>query len=111
VGLIPESVNDIRTPIFISQGTVFRIDHPGKYASSAFLDTAKTTVARIQVFRFTHGAHVKVVILKNAVNAFFLHTLPAAAGAVFAELNRGIFTDRIVPWFSGFNRYMVLFGH
>jgi hypothetical protein len=54
---------------------------------------------------------VKVVILENTVDAFFFHTLPAAAGAVFPELNRGIFADRIVPWFSGFNRYMVLFGH
>jgi hypothetical protein len=111
MGLIPDPVYYIGTPILISQGTVFRIYHPGKNASCAFLDTAKTTVAGIQVFRFAHGAHVKVVILEDTVNAFFLHTLSAAAGAVFAELNRGIFADGMVPWISGFNGYMILLGH
>jgi len=111
MGLVPEFVNDIGTPILISQCTVFRIYHPGKNASRAFLDTTKTTVAGIQVFRFAHGAHVKVVILENTVNTFFLHTLSAAAGAVFPELNRGILADGMVPWISGFNGYMILLGH
>jgi hypothetical protein len=54
---------------------------------------------------------VKVVILENTVNAFFLHTLSAAAGAVLSELNRGILADGMVPWSSGFNGYMILLGH
>jgi len=54
---------------------------------------------------------VKVVILENTVNAFFLHTLSAAAGAVLPELNRGIFADGMVPWSSGFDGYMILLGH
>jgi hypothetical protein len=52
-----------------------------------------------------------VVILENTVNAFFLHTLSAAAGAVFPELHRGILADGMVPWISGFNGYMILLGH
>jgi hypothetical protein len=68
-------------------------------------------VAGIQVFRFAHGTHVKVVILENTVNAFFLHALSATAGAVFPELHRGILTDGMVPWSSGFNGYMILLGH
>jgi hypothetical protein len=54
---------------------------------------------------------VKVVILENTVNAFFLHTFFAAAGAVFPELNRGILADGMMPWISGFNGYMILLGH
>jgi hypothetical protein len=65
----------------------------------------------IQVFRFAHGAHVKVVILENTVNAFFLHTLSAAAGTVLPELDYGVFADGMVPWISGFNGYMILLGH
>jgi len=111
MGLIPDPVYGIGTPIRIAQRPVFRIDHPGKNAFCAFLDTPKTTVAVILVFRFSHGAHVKVVVLENTVNAFFLHTLSAAAGAVFPELDRGILADGMVPWISGFNGYMILLGH
>jgi hypothetical protein len=54
---------------------------------------------------------VKVIILENTVDAFFLHTLSATAGAVFPELNCGIFADGVVPWSSGFYGYMILLGH
>jgi hypothetical protein len=50
-------------------------------------------------------------ILEDTVNAFFLYTLSAAAGAVFAELNRGILADGMVPWISCFNGYMILLWH
>jgi hypothetical protein len=111
MGLIPKPVNDIGTPVFVPQGTVFRIYHPGKNASCAFLDTTKTTVAGIQVFRFAHGAHMKVVFLENTVDAFFLHALSATAGAVFPELHRGILADGLVPRISGSYGYMILLGH
>jgi hypothetical protein len=111
MGLIPEPVDDIGTPVFIPQGTIFRIDHPGKNTSGAFLNTTKTTVAGIQIFRFAHGAHVKVIFLENTVDALFLYALSATAGAVFPELHRSILADGVLPWVGGFNGDMILFWH
>ena len=54
---------------------------------------------------------MKVVILENTVNAFFLHTLSATAGAVLPEFNGGILADGMVPRISGFNGYVIFLGH
>jgi hypothetical protein len=111
MGLIPEPVDDIGTPVLVAQRSVFRIDYPGKNSPGAFLDTTETTVTGIQVFRFVHGAHVKVVFLENSVNTLFLYAFSATAGAVFPELHRGILADGVVSWKGGFNGNMILLRH
>jgi hypothetical protein len=68
-------------------------------------------VAGIEVFRFSHGAHVKIVFLENTVDAFFLNAFSATAGAIFPELHRGILADGVMPWSSCFNGYMILLWH
>jgi len=111
MGLIPESVYNVGAPVFVSQRTVFRIDYPGKNTSGAFLNTPETTEAGIQIFRFTHGAHVMVVILENSKNAFFLDALFATAGTVFPKLDGGILADGMLPRVGGVNGYMILLWH
>jgi len=71
VGLIPETVDDIRSPVIISQGTVFRIDHPGKNAFGTFLNATKTAHAGIQVFRFAHCAGMRIIFPENPIDTFF----------------------------------------
>jgi hypothetical protein len=111
MSLVPEPVDDIRTPVFISQCPIFRINDPGKNTSGAFLNTAETTFTGIQVFGLLHGAHVQIVVLENSVNTFFLYACSATAGAVFPEFHRGIFADGMIPRVGGFNGDMILLRH
>jgi hypothetical protein len=98
-------------PVIIAQGAVVWIDGPGKDAFGAFLDTAETTHAGIQVLGLLHGAAVQNIFLEDIVDALFLHTLFAGAGAVFPEFDGRIFADGMEPWRSGGCVDMVLFGH
>jgi hypothetical protein len=111
MSLIPEPVDNIGTPVFISQRSVFRINDPGKNAPGAFLDAAEATVTGIKVLGFFHGAHVQVVVLENSVNTFFLDARSATAGAVFPEFHRGILTDGMIPWIGGLQGNMILLRH
>jgi hypothetical protein len=50
----------------------------------------------IQVFRFVHGAEMKIIFLENPVDALFFDAGSATAGTVLPELDYGVFADGVV---------------
>jgi hypothetical protein len=101
VGLIPEPVYNVRSPVTVPQRAVFRIDGSGKNSAGALLYASKAAHAGIQVFGLVHGTHVKEIFLEDIVHTVFLHTAPTATGTILLEFHGGIFTGRMEPWWGG----------
>jgi hypothetical protein len=104
-------VNDIGTPVLISQGPVIRVDDAGKYTSGAFLNAAEAALTCIQILRFLHVAGMQKPFFENIVDTPFFDTFSAAAGAILTKFDGGILADGVESGFGCFHMDMIFFGH
>jgi hypothetical protein len=104
-------VNDISAPVFISQGSVIRVDDAGEYTSGAFLNAPEAALACIQILWFLHVAGMQKPFFENIIDTPFFDTVSAAAGTILSKFDGGILADGMESGFGCFHMNMIFFGH